>query len=520
MKTIKHIASLFALAASMLAAGCNDFLNKEPLDTIKDGQYWNSQQDAELWLLGMYDEVQKTLGDNYFVWGESRSDNIVVCGAGTDQMNYLQNVLTSSLDPCNWNSLYRAVSSANFAIKYFPTVPDVTPENLDRMMAEAYAVRALMYFYAIRVWGPVPLITTPYEGLAGQKKFYERSPVEDVKEQILKDISIAHRLFAGATSGVYRMSAGSVLALKADVHMWFDEYEEAVETTDDIIGMKRYSLAANATEWKLIFDSPDLSKETMFAVSWDPVTDGQNGVYTYLSKLNPRYKVRKALWDTLVVRKTDQRWLYMTDTVRMWYVNRKAAITESTYDRYSNDFYFNKFSKYNPSKSNSDVTDMPEGGYDYPSPVTYMPSIMIYRYSDIMLLRAEALNMTDRSSEARTIVNDLRKRIGYCYKKTIPDGEDGLVDIWVNEVTPQNTPDGEALAAVILQERQIELYGEGKRWFDLARTGNVKKFMDPILVDYGYPEGFGDIRRVLFPLHTSVFEANPLLYQNEPYSQH
>ncbi len=86
-------------------------------------------------------------------------------------------------------------------------------------------------------------------------------------------------------------------------------------------------------------------------------------------------------------------------------------------------------------------------------------------------------------------------------------------------VTAVNTPDVSKLESVILMERQLEFWGEGKRWFDLVRTNKVTEFMDKILIDRGISGGFGDIRKILFPIHSSVFEGNPLIKQNEPYTQ-
>jgi hypothetical protein len=119
-----------------------------------------------------------------------------------------------------------------------------------------------------------------------------------------------------------------------------------------------------------------------------------------------------------------------------------------------------------------------------------------------MLLRAEAFNKLGRTTEAMDIVNTIRKRVGY-----------------MKTVTAVNTVGVSKLEEAILMERQLELWGEGKRWFDLVRTDKVVSIMDPILKDRGISTGFGDVRKILFPIHSSVFEANPLINQNEPYTQ-
>jgi hypothetical protein len=119
-----------------------------------------------------------------------------------------------------------------------------------------------------------------------------------------------------------------------------------------------------------------------------------------------------------------------------------------------------------------------------------------------MLLRAEALNKVGRRPEAMAIANSIRTRMGYT--KTL---------------TAANTPDVTTLENAILMERQLEFWGEGKRWYDLVRTDKVITFLDQILKDRGIAEGFGDAGKILFPIHSSVFEANPLIKQNPPYTQ-
>lgn len=82
------------------------------------------------------------------------------------------------------------------------------------------------------------------------------------------------------------------------------------------------------------------------------------------------------------------------------------------------------------------------------------------------------------------------------------------------------------LEDAILQERQYELFAEGKRWFDLVRTNHVNKIMDPILdrrrlYSTGMPSdlGFGSHPgRLLWPIYKTLLEDNGKLVQNQPYN--
>lgn len=500
MKMIyKFLVAIF-IVSGFLFTGCEDFLDKQPISQLSRDKFWKTPKDADIWMAAMYDGMQSTLGRNWYIWGEVRADNNELAGTGTAQLRFLTNTITADMGECNWNELFRTISSTNFAIKYIPTIPDVVPQQISSQLAQAYTMRALMYFYAIRVWGPVPLITEPYEAQPGQERFNSRSEVSLIKEQILSDIDKALENFDANTPSVYLLNRGSALALKTDVHMWFKEYDKAIAASDQLLALKKYSLVTKPEDWKKMFVDPSTSTETILNMYWDFLQDGSNGLAAfYASGSNtPNYKSHKAVWDTLVARHTDARITSIADTVVLWYKGGKVNVTFEHYQYYDRDVP--KFAAFDPAKYNS--TYNYSGGYVYANNNESQTHIPLYRLSDVMLLRAEALNKLGRAQEARDIVNTIRSRMGY--KK---------------QLTAANTPDIASLENAILVERQLEFWGEGKRWFDLVRTNKVTEIMDPIIKARGIPDGFGDIRKILFPIHSSVFEANKNITQNEPYTQ-
>ncbi|MDE7344922.1 MAG: RagB/SusD family nutrient uptake outer membrane protein, partial [Alistipes sp.] len=118
----------------------------------------------------------------------------------------------------------------------------------------------------------------------------------------------------------------------------------------------------------------------------------------------------------------------------------------------------------------------------------------VYRYSDMLLLQAEALARLSKWEEALDLVKLVRTRAGLDTPQASDFAtEDELVDF-------------------ILDERQRELLGEGRRWFDLVRTGRWKSVMGPI-------NGCSEDGNEFFPIHYSHLDQNKALRQNAYYAQ-
>ena len=97
------------------------------------------------------------------------------------------------------------------AIKYYPNIPSILESEYGPYIAQAYAMRALMYFYIIRVWGDAPLTTTVWDGELSSMEL-PRTSVAEIKSQILSDIENAIKYFSpgifNATAPLSRMRAG------------------------------------------------------------------------------------------------------------------------------------------------------------------------------------------------------------------------------------------------------------------------------------------------------------------------
>jgi hypothetical protein len=426
----------------------------------------------------------------------------------------------SNISDTSWEPFYTCISRCNIGIQKYPTIPNILESEYAPYIGQCYAMRAYLYFWGTRAWGKMPIITEPWDGSLNNIAV-PRSSLEKVKEQILSDIESAIGYFnISDTSDKFYLGKDAMYALLTEVYMWYNEYQEALKASDHFIDHKTLTLSNGEVEWKNIFTNPSGSKEVVFAMAWNYETDGALGGWPQLlgaSNTNNGYRMSQPIFDEFIDRLrsgegSDARFWNTIDTVKVYYKASRVPLTYASYTAGVESV--NKCIKY------SDID--PEREYDSANQVykSYFAiknttdsefALVMMRMANIMLLRAEALNKLNRGDEALSIVNDIRSRVGY------------LKDAKLEVSSVNNTNEVENL---ILHERQLELFGEGYRWFDLMRTGRLIEVMDPI---YSARQeaanvtvtGFGHEGTKYWPIYYGEFESNKALVgdQNAPYTE-
>jgi hypothetical protein len=485
MKKLILYISIVGLFAS---AGCKKFLDQEPISDLGPESFWKSADDAKTGVAAIYDGIQKTLNGNYTDWGDARSDNFTYGGTGENQINITLNGLNSLTGAANWNNLYYTIGRANLAIKYIPDIAltaNFTEVNRNNYLAQAYAIRAYMYFYAIRLWGAVPVRLTPYEDLS-EDPLAPRSDADSVLNNIIiPDLNKAYSLVDKNNVSVWEMNAGAILALLTDAYMWKKDYTKALDASQNLINLSfKYDVSAtNSTDWKKIFIDPVSTKEVIWSLHWDYTRDGGNGISKIGSGGNTsNYYIDSTVFNRFESNKNDIRRSVIYDT---------SLVTAGT--------RIIQIGKFYPVNSSNKVV--------YPANAQNDAKLPLYRMADVLLMRAEALNKTSANkAPVFTIVNRIRTLRG------------------LPILVATDYPTDRDVETAVLNERQLELFGEGKRWFDLVRTGRVIEVMDP-LVRYRQrllnisETGFDDPRKILWPISRQALTRNILLQQNQPYSE-
>ncbi len=459
MKSIKFIG-LIILAISFFS--CSDLLDKEPISSFSADGFYKTTSDAQAGVYGIYDAAQSVFRTNFAYWGEGRADNVQTAQSG-EGMQLLQNNLDESIASAYWGALYDMINRANYAIKYIPEIFEEGNETGTQLVGEARALRALAYFYLVRIWGDVPLILEPYQSIE-QDIFISRTDKQLVLAAIEEDLIYATqncRDKFGNDRDRIMFTKGSANALLTHVYMWQHKYDEAIGASSLVLNNPLYSLVTNMDDWGKIFTN-SYSAESIFEVAYDEnETNSLRVLYAIGSYaiFTPSEKFKSSYEDG------DKRIDYvydvtLTDPKAIWKFLGKGLNDEDP----------------TPSKQN----------------------IVLMRLADIMLLRAEAFNKKGGAQNqliALGLLNTIRRRAGLVEFETVAAAEAMYGD----------------LETAILHERSIELCFEGHRWFDLVRTGKAIATMQPI-------NGLSDERNLVWPISINSLRKNPNLVQNDYYN--
>jgi hypothetical protein len=352
-----------------------------------------------------------------------------------------------------------------------------------QILGQAKFLRALGYFYLVRLYGDVTLVTTPEEQLAAQG----RAPKEQVYAQIIKDATEAEATLPVSWPSAQKGLAtkGAAEALLAELYLWRssaeqkNEWQQAATYAKKVIDLGAFDLQPNYLD--AFLPGSQNRKEEIFAIQSSAVTGAPRidiAAWTYPRKMDPN---GAGGWGT-----------YQPLT---WFINS-----------YPSGDYRKDVSIFTTGKTlaGKDVTFLPHIYKFRPTTKALQDvNFPVYRYADVLLMYAEALNELGQPAQAVTYVNMVRAR---ARKGTGSETRAEPADLPV--MSQAQTRDA------IFQERQWELAFECKRWFDMVRRGwtyfRTALLNDPTATDVQQS-------RMLWPIPQAQIDVNPKLTQNPGY---
>jgi hypothetical protein len=482
-----------ALALALVAApACTDLLTEKPKDRISTDAFFQTAADAKAAIAATYrplstgslwgTNLQWALNaatDESRVGPEEENPNIVALTqlAWTTTNPYIAG---SNASGGAWGGLYQMITRANLVLD---KVPSITMDDTQKqqILGEAKFLRALGYFYLVRLYGDVPLVLTPED----QAALGPRTPAAQVFTQIVKDATEAEAALPAAwgSTDKGRATKGSAEALLAEQYIWRKDWPNAATFAKKIIDGGKYALVPNYIQ-AFLPGSQNRSEE-VFAAQSSSATGAPAidiAAWEYPRNMNPNSNGGWGTWQPLAA--------FIAGYPAGDYRKEVSFFTSGIDPSGATVTFLPHVYKFRPTAR--------PGQQDVNWP--------IYRYADVLLMYAEALNEQGQSDAAIGYVNMIRARARN------GTGSEG-------RAAPADLPTGQDQASVraeIFDERKWELAFEGKRWFDLVRQGfaafSAAESTDPTVIP-------GNIQatRMLWPVPQAQIDLNKQLTQNPGY---
>lgn len=425
------------------------------------------------------------LGDDFWVGGSNVTDNqhwhklFNFEGDGNNTLATL------------WTDFYSGIKRCNDVIKYC-SWGGGTEDNRNLYTAQARVLRVYYYNILWHYYGNVPFylenLESPYTApQLTADEIYAQLIVE--LEDVVADGYLPMR-WDNINAG--RVSQAMAYMLYAEMVMYQNDterYSTALGFMNEIISSGEYTLVADyASIWE---ESGEFNDESIFEISYEDgeaQRDWGTSMYAGGSVLptliSPNTFPGDELWSS-----GNDGWGFLPlriETVTIFEdgdARKEATVwdcTAYTYnERYQDTHYW--LNKYRPTDAN--CADCPSS-----KNLNYNNNKRIYRYSETLLNAAELLFYTGGSTAtALNYLNQVASRAGASTYSAV--NVDNL-----------------------LNERHLEFVGEGKRYFDLVRTGYASSVLVPD--SYGYRTNTWSESKKYIPLAQSELDADPSLVQN------
>ncbi len=226
LNILKNTGILLFCTILLFGSGCKKFLEEKDPSNLTPESFYTIPEHAEAAVAAIYD------GTRFYGGGAgifSSNWQLLEAPTGTSttetaQNSDLNNLYSLSWDGNTghivnwWNGLYRVIANANLALDKIPAITPMDEALKKRKLGEAQFLRAWAYFYAVRLWGDVPLVTKPQT--ATSEDFYpSRAPQEDVYKLIVGDLLAAEAAGLPWMDATGRVSLAAVKAQLSKVYL-------------------------------------------------------------------------------------------------------------------------------------------------------------------------------------------------------------------------------------------------------------------------------------------------------------
>lgn len=495
---MKKIIYTGFLLFTYILTSCSGFLDKEPYEdpsaeTIKD------EASAIAMANAAYQPMQRPKLYNMRIWALDivAGNSVVGAGGGDDGIETIQ-LANFVAGPDNFGAidLWRG---PNPGILYCNTVLANVPNmNIDqdiknRCIGEAKFLRASYYFILVQLFGDVPLSLTPTN--PGDDLFPTRMSKDVIYNEViipdlLEAIDLLPRREDYGSKDLGRASKGAAAGMLAKVYLTLGQYQKSIDMCNMVENLG-YTLNPDYSD---CFGGEDKNKnttESLFEIQYYGLTkagfwDDENQacwLSTYMGPRNSGWVGGGYGWNQPTQEFMDQ---YEAGDLR----KDKTVLYEG------GPLFDGKQYKSTMSSTGYSVRKFLVPLSVSPDYNTNSASIIVLRYADVLLMKAEALNELGSTTDAEEPLYQVRKRAGLTSRSD------------VENLTQDQ------MRTKIRHERRIELAFEGQYWFDIIRWDNGQYALD-------FLHSIGKVnaqkKHLLLPIPQKEIDANPNLKQNPGY---
>jgi len=409
MKT-SYIKTTLLLSVVLLATSCKKYLEEVPNNALPTESSITDASTARAAIIGTYDRLQGYYASSYPTLGTITTDNVIFNGTLSEYLQLDQNAIPTDnvITVSAYQGIYRTINSANSVIAYVPHLndPQLTATERNKILGEAYFIRALSYFDLGRGWGGVQLQLQPTSDLSVLKGI-KRSTLDQTYDQVLADLIQAEQLLPEDATTRNRAQKSAARALRARLHLYRKQWADAENFATQVIGNTKYSLVK---PFRTFFTTPFQTAESVLELAYS--VNDRNSYWNlwYPSSSGGQFTLKPS--DALVAKLN----------------NPAIGGTRNSLIAGSGSTVYGVL--YNTTATSTD------------------PSYLI-RIAELYLIRAEARAQQNKLADALTDLNAVRAR----------------ADVSASTASTQAS-----IIQAIEDENAVEFPFEAHRWFDLVRT--------------------------------------------------
>lgn len=236
------------LILTVCASSCKKYLEEKNNSNFVKGSYFQNASQARTFVNGIYTSLYffqngDAYGESPFITIELFAGHATSLGQSVNNGNVI-NQRTDAVNPgfeTVWRGSYNAIAQTNLALEQIATISmDETQKK--QLLGEVYFLRAFFYYHLVRLYGDVPLITKTV-GVNDPELYPSRSPVSDVYDLIIADLTAAQTSGLPPTDQTGKVSLGAVNTLLASVYLTTagfplnktENYAKAAATADLVL---------------------------------------------------------------------------------------------------------------------------------------------------------------------------------------------------------------------------------------------------------------------------------------------